>query len=162
MTVEAAATTPSAELDTTRTRLRSAYTTNAAYPATLTQHGMPQIPHVARPQCGASVSSAPQIYFAWGCFEENLSGHAGVDRWGPSSSSTRTGEGLECASGSRLGSKATNSARWHQPCARPASTGIGRGGAPPGLGLWMVLNSRLAICSVITEVRYRKLGQATK
>jgi len=55
--VEGAAMMPSAELDTTRTRLRSTYTIDAAYPVTFMQHGNAANPHLARPQYGERVSS---------------------------------------------------------------------------------------------------------
>ena len=59
--VEGAATMPSAELDTTRTRLRSTYTTDAAYPVTFMQHGNAANPNLARPQYGGSVSSPASL-----------------------------------------------------------------------------------------------------
>jgi len=59
--VEGAATMPSAELDTTRTRLRSTYTTDAAYPVTFMQHENAANPHLARPQYGGSVSSPASL-----------------------------------------------------------------------------------------------------
>jgi len=52
-----AATMPSAELDMTRTRLRSTYTTDAAYPVTFMQHENAANPHLARPQYGERMSS---------------------------------------------------------------------------------------------------------
>ena len=55
--IEGAATMPSAELDMTRTRLRSTYTTDAAYPVTFMQHENAANPHLARPQYGERVSS---------------------------------------------------------------------------------------------------------
>jgi hypothetical protein len=54
--IEGAATMPSAELDMTRTRLRSTYTTDAAYPVTFMQHENAANPHLARPQYGERVS----------------------------------------------------------------------------------------------------------
>jgi hypothetical protein len=80
--IEAAATIPSAELDTTRTRLRSAYNTNAPGVAKFMRHGIPQI-------CTWLVHNTVSLplrayfaraYFAWVVFEKIYP--AGVCRHG--------------------------------------------------------------------------------
>ena len=64
---------PSAELDTTRTRLGSTYTTDAAYPVTFMQHGNAANPHLARPQYGERVSS-PASLLCLGLFWRKFAG----------------------------------------------------------------------------------------